>query len=63
MFEVLETGLGLDMVLSLQTSRNDLFDTLAMILNAMGNELFYIALLALVYWAFNRHKGMRLFSR
>jgi membrane-associated phospholipid phosphatase len=60
MLTALETGLGLDIVLGLQASSNPLFDVLAWILNIAGSDLFYISVLALVYWSFNRHLGIRM---
>ena len=60
MLEQLETGLGLDIVLGMQTTSNPLFNILAWILNIAGSDLFYISVLALVYWTMNRHLGVRL---
>ncbi|MBZ0301131.1 MAG: hypothetical protein K8J31_15395, partial [Anaerolineae bacterium] len=60
MFEALETGFGLDVVLALQASRSGLLDGLALILNSMGGPLFYLIVLLLVYWSLNRRIGVRL---
>lgn len=61
MFEALEAGLGLDIVLSLQAGRNDIFNMLVTLLDFMGYSVFYLAFLSLVYWVFNRKAGMRLY--
>lgn len=60
MFDALETGLGLEMVLWLQSLRNSALEVLVTILDYMGEELLYIALIALVYWAFSKKLGTRL---
>ncbi len=56
----LETGIGLDVVLSLQANGNDLLDILASLLNAMGGDIFFLIVLSLVYWSLNRQLGVRL---
>jgi len=61
MFEALETGFGLDVVVGLHSTSNSVLDALAHILNFAGNELFFIAALALIYWVINRELGLRLF--
>jgi len=60
MLEDIETGIGLDVILSLQESRNELFDILAEILHFMGNDLFFLLILPLAYWSINRNLGVRL---
>ena len=61
MFESLESGSGLDTVLQLQTLRNAPLDALAEFLNWANYDLFYIAVLALIYLAFNKRLGLRAF--
>jgi len=60
MFAPLETGLGLDIILWLQQFRSGFVDTILYMLNFAGGELFYIALLAAVYWLFNKRLGIRM---
>ncbi|NDJ60380.1 MAG: phosphatase PAP2 family protein [Chloroflexi bacterium] len=56
----LETGFGLDVVLWLQANGNALFDVLAEALDFMGNDLFFLAALPLIFWSINRQLGARL---
>jgi membrane-associated phospholipid phosphatase len=60
MLTELETGLGLDVVLGVQAIRNGLFDLLATILHFVGGDLFYLALLPLIFWSLDRRLGLRL---
>lgn len=60
MFTSLETGLGLDIVLALQSNQNDFFDLLAEIVHFLGNDLFYLFAVTLVFWVFNRDLGIKL---
>lgn len=60
MFSSLETGLGLDFVLALQSMQNDFFDLLARVLDFAGSDLFYMIILALIYWSLNRKLGTRM---
>jgi membrane-associated phospholipid phosphatase len=60
LLENLENGLGLDLVLAVQSTRNGLFDALADMLHAMGGEIFFLVVLLLIYWSLNRHLGIRL---
>lgn len=60
MFDALETGAGLDFVLWLQSIRIPLLEALVKILDLMGEEMFYIAAIALIYWLINRSLGIRL---
>jgi membrane-associated phospholipid phosphatase len=47
-------------VVWLQASGNGLFDALARFMHFAGGIIFYMALLALVFWAINRRVGLRL---
>jgi membrane-associated phospholipid phosphatase len=60
LFELLETGLGLDIVLALQSTRSGFLDTLTILLHGMGGESFYLIIVSMVYWSLNRHLGARL---
>jgi membrane-associated phospholipid phosphatase len=60
MFDALETGFGLDLVLWLQSIRMPMLEFLVKILDFMGEEMLYIGVIALIYWVFNRGLGMRL---
>lgn len=60
MFETLETGAGLDIVLALQSMRSGLLDALAILLDAMGSPVFFLLILLLVYWSVDRKLGTRL---
>ena len=60
MLTSLETGLGLDIVLSVQSAHNGVFDALAKTLDFMGGDLFFLFVLPLVYWSINRQLGIRL---
>ena len=59
MFEQLETGIGLEIVLWLQMHSNPLMDALAQLLNALGGDLF-IGVLGFIYWSINKALGKRL---
>ncbi|MCI0711093.1 MAG: phosphatase PAP2 family protein [Chloroflexi bacterium] len=60
MFETLESGIGLDIVIWLQDHSNPLFDALAEMLHYMGSSVFYIALLPIFYWSYNKVFGRQL---
>lgn len=60
MFESLESGVGLDIVVWLQDHSNPLFDALAEMLHYMGSSVFYIALLPIFYWSYNKVFGRQL---
>lgn len=60
MFSSLETGLGLDIVLGIQSGHNGAFDLLAKTLDFMGGDLFFLFLLPLIYWSINRKLGIQL---
>lgn len=60
MFESLETGLGLDIILWFQDMRFGLLDSLVYILHFAGDDLFFIAVFGLIYWLFNKRLGMRM---
>lgn len=60
MFRDIEEGIGLDIVLAIQDSRNDVFDVIAEALHFMGTDVFFILFLPLIYWSVNRRLGIRL---
>jgi membrane-associated phospholipid phosphatase len=60
MFDGLETGFGLDLILWLQSLRVPALEILVKLLDYMGEEMLYIALIALIYWFFNKGLGLRL---
>lgn len=60
MFESLETGLGLDIILWFQELRFNLLDSLLHILHFAGDDLFFIAAFGIIYWLFNKRLGMRM---
>lgn len=61
MFENLETGAGLDMVLRVQEMRFELMNILVEFMDFAGEDFFYIALMGLIYWAFNKSLGLRMY--
>jgi membrane-associated phospholipid phosphatase len=60
MFDALETGFGLDFVLWLQSLRVPALEILVKLLDYLGEELLYIALIAFIYWCINKSLGTRL---
>jgi membrane-associated phospholipid phosphatase len=60
MFDSLESGIGLDIVVWLQDNSNPLLDALAEMLHYMGSSLFYVALLPIFYWSYNKVFGRQL---
>ena len=52
--------LGLEFVLTLQSTRNDLFDFLAQAFDWMGTDLFYLIVLPIIFWTIDRRLGTRL---
>jgi membrane-associated phospholipid phosphatase len=61
MFDGLESGAGLDVVVWLQEHRSGLLDAVGQTLHVTGQTLFYIVLLALVFWCINKTLGRQLF--
>ena len=61
MFDALETGIGLDVILWLQDLRFGGLEGILRFLSLAGGELFYILILGLIYWAFNKQLGLRMF--
>ena len=61
MFDNLETAAGLDMVLRVQEMRFELMNILVEFMDFAGEELFYIAIIGLIYWAFNKILGYRMY--
>lgn len=60
MFENIESGIGLDVILWLQENRTEWMEVLSQILDQLGAELGYIAILGLIYWVINKRHGLRL---
>lgn len=60
MLTQLETGAGLDFVLALQANSNGFFDTVAIILDALGGDLGFLLILPLIYWSISRRLGREL---
>lgn len=60
MFRDIEEGIGLDIVLAIQDSRNGVFDIVAEALHFMGTDIFFMLFLPLIYWSVNRRLGIRL---
>ncbi len=60
MFSTLETGIGLDTVLWLQANGNPLFDALGRLFHNLGLPIFFMPLLALVYWSLDKNLGRRM---
>ncbi len=60
MFSSLETGIGLDVILWLQAHGNPFFDALGRLFHYLGMVVFYIPVLALIYWSVDKHLGRRM---
>jgi membrane-associated phospholipid phosphatase len=60
MFSSLETGPGLNVVLWLQANGNPFFDALGWLFHYLGMPVFYIPVLALVYWSVDKQLGRRM---
>lgn len=60
MFESLERGLGLDIVVGLQSAGHPLLDGLALLLYLVGGFVFYLVLIAFCYWSLDKGLGKRL---
>ena len=60
MFANLENGLGLDVVIWLQSMSHPLLDALAWALNIAGSSTVYIVIVLLVYYSLDRRIGIRL---
>lgn len=60
MFEALETGSGLDIVLWFQENRTAWMEIMVQILDHIGLELGYVALFGFIFWAINKRHGIRL---
>jgi membrane-associated phospholipid phosphatase len=55
----LTSGIGLDIIIWLQENSNGLFDVLAQVLHFMGSSAFYLVVLSLMYWSFDKRLGLR----
>jgi membrane-associated phospholipid phosphatase len=60
MLTSLETGAGLDVVLWLQANGNSLFDALGRLFHNLGLPIFFMPVLALMYWSVNKNLGRRM---
>jgi hypothetical protein len=60
MFEILEIGIGLDIILWFQTLRFELLDNLALVFDAVNDGLFYVVVIGAIYWMFNKQLGIRM---
>lgn len=60
MFEALETGIGLDIVLWFQQNRAAWMEVMVQILDQIGLDLGYVALFGFIFWAVNKRHGIRL---
>lgn len=60
MYETLETGIGLDIILWLQENRTAWMETLSVILDQLGYDLGYVAILGIIFWTINKRHGIRL---
>lgn len=60
MFEALEMGSGLDMVLWFQENRTAWMEVMVKILDQAGFDLGYVVLFGVVFWAINKRHGIRL---
>jgi undecaprenyl-diphosphatase len=60
MFEALEQGLGLDIVIGLQSMGSPALDALALLLYLVGGFGFYLAVATFYYWSVDKGLGKRL---
>ncbi|MEL6526459.1 MAG: phosphatase PAP2 family protein, partial [Chloroflexota bacterium] len=60
MFEALENGIGLDIILWLQENRTAWMETLSIILDQLGYDLGYVALFGIIFWTINKRRGVRM---
>ncbi|MGB7337556.1 MAG: phosphatase PAP2 family protein [Phototrophicaceae bacterium] len=60
MFEMLEAGIGLDIILWFQDNRTGWMEILSQILDQLGGEVGYIAIFGLIYWVINKRQGLHL---
>lgn len=60
MLTSLETGAGLDVVLWLQANGNPFLDALGKLFHNLGLPIFYMPMLALVYWSLDKSMGRRM---
>ncbi len=60
MFEALETGIGLDIVLWFQQNRTAWMEVMVQILDQIGLDLGYVALFGFIFWSVNKRHGIRL---
>src|ERR1044071_9105306 len=60
MFAQLESGAGLDIIVWLQSYHSSLFDALATLFHYLGQTVFYIPVLVLIYWSLDKKLGQRM---
>jgi membrane-associated phospholipid phosphatase len=60
MFSELESGIGLEIIVWLQAHGGPLLDALATLSHYLGQTVFYIPVLALVYWSMDKKLGQRM---
>jgi len=60
MLTSLESGIGLQIVVWLQGHGSGFADALATLFHYLGQTLFYIPILALIYWSFDKKLGLRM---
>ncbi len=61
MFDALETGIGLEIVLWFQAMRFGLGDAVATAFHYANDGIFYIVVFGVIYWLFDKRLGMRMF--
>ncbi|MEO0563906.1 MAG: hypothetical protein AAF125_17510, partial [Chloroflexota bacterium] len=57
MFEALEVGAGLEVVLWLQSFENPFFNALAELFAQLGGDFGYLILLPIIYWSVDKRLG------
>lgn len=60
MFTELENGIGLEIVVWLQSMGSGFLDTLAIVLDSLGGDVGYLLILPILYWSINRQYGRQL---
>lgn len=61
MFESLESGIGLDIVVWLQNNGNHMFDYLARLLHFCGSPILLLLVVPFIYWKINRTVAWQFF--
>lgn len=60
MFAELENGIGLEIVVWLQSLGSGFLDSLALMLDSLGGDIGYLLILPVLYWSINRQYGRQL---